>query len=97
MAISKALIASLLISLLVLQLVHADVQGADSQVGLTFATERAGLVAQDATVCHLVPTETTTSASVTLASPPTVVAASALKFKKHTPKLLRCSILCRFV
>uniref|UniRef100_M4DH43 Uncharacterized protein n=1 Tax=Brassica campestris TaxID=3711 RepID=M4DH43_BRACM len=79
MAISKALIASLLISLLVLQLVQADVQGAGSQVDLTFATERAGLVAQDATVCHLVRTETTTSASAMLPSPPTVVAASALK------------------
>ncbi|KAF3516776.1 hypothetical protein DY000_02062374 [Brassica cretica] len=54
--------------------------GASSQVDQTFVTERAGLVAPGATVCHLAPTGTTTSASATLTSPPTVVAASALKY-----------------
>ncbi|KAL0878112.1 hypothetical protein Bca101_027818 [Brassica carinata] len=86
MAISRAFIASLLISLLVLQLVEADVivevpvkNGAGSRVDRTFVTERAGLAAPGATVCHQVRTETTTSVRATPTSPPTVVAASALK------------------
>ncbi|CAD5317305.1 unnamed protein product [Arabidopsis thaliana] len=94
MAISKALIASLLISLLVLQLVQADVENSQKKNGYAkkigfrggrgCVTERAGLAATGATVCLRVRTETTTSASATLASPPTVDAASAHKKKQSS-------------
>lgn len=55
--------------------------GVGCRVDQIFVTERAGLAAPGATVYHLARTVTTTSASATLASPPTVVAASALKLK----------------
>ncbi|CAD5318831.1 unnamed protein product [Arabidopsis thaliana] len=69
MAVFRVLLASLLISLLVLDFVHADMviatagakSGAVFRVGQIFVTERAGLAALGATACHRAHPETTTN------------------------------------
>lgn len=60
--------------------------GAGFRGGRGCVTERAGLAAPGATAFLLARTETTTSASATLPSPPTVDAASA--HKKETKLLV---------